>query len=322
MLSDDNEKGVFHMLLGIVAVFLVAIAFAGFAKTFSFSGDGAIKQEMSDLDMTLSRQESLLDAMRASYERDQTSRESDQKEYDTKLRQVERQGEKISELKDISDILTSQLNEVQAGFDKYRQLYRTQARNEANGLKLDSITTRSGKVYKLATIRQVHVDGMSISYDGGVVRLGAEDLDVSWSQRFDWNAEEQLNAKKAEETPALQPVVAPARPAQPVARPEPSKVKRPAAMPDRSRSPEAEALRSQLTDLKLQILSVRQELSSAFEKSRSGKSRSVTGSLETWDSYIQRLEAHQRQLERQYILTRGKLTSLSPREPVDPELAQ
>jgi len=107
--------------------------------------------------------------------------------------------------------LTSRISTVQTELEDYKNRYRESSRLGAKGEDLGTLTTRSGKVYQKAVIREVNALGMRIAYDGGAgaTSIPFEELPPALQDRFQFDPKQrdELLAKQRQSVKAQDEVV-------------------------------------------------------------------------------------------------------------------
>lgn len=89
--------------------------------------------------------------------------------------------------------LDSRISNVRTELDEYRNRYRQSSRLAAKGEDLGTLTTRSGKTYKQAVVREVNALGMRIAYDGGAgaTSIPYEELPPELQDRFQFDPQQR-----------------------------------------------------------------------------------------------------------------------------------
>lgn len=88
---------------------------------------------------------------------------------------------------------------IMEGKEAYRMQYREYVRTEAIGKKFKTITTRIGKKYHDVCITEVDPVGVSISHRDGAKRLGFREMPKDWQQKLIYSAAECAEAAAAEQ---------------------------------------------------------------------------------------------------------------------------
>ena len=203
-------------------------------------------------------------------------------------------------------------------FESYRKSYRQQAWQAAIGERHPSIKLLSGRVFDNVVIKRVTDVGLEISHQAGIARIDANDLDDSWRQRFQWE-QTQRQAMIEKENQALQMNIN----AHPEAPPQPvSAVTREATTPSSPAAPigpgvrDLDRLRASIIHCKGKISTLQTEYGEARHNMSYGKSRSVPGSLESWDSKAARVEVDLTRARASLQLAIARLAAASPNDPL------
>jgi len=88
---------------------------------------------------------------------------------------------------------------ITEGKEAYRIQYREHVRTGAIGKKFETITTRIGKKYHEVCITEVDPVGVSISHRDGAKRLGFREMPKDWQQKLIYSAAECAEAVAAEQ---------------------------------------------------------------------------------------------------------------------------
>lgn len=210
--------------------------------------------------------------------------------------------------------LEKEIRVIRGRFAHHRSEYRRQVRGGATGESLGELRTRDGRIFTSAVIREVNGAGMVIQHSHGLARLAPLDLDASWNERFQWSAEE-AEIQRQEEQERMKSHF------RRTAQPKEARMVAASSGSGGAKKAESatdlqliEATRGELQWLWNQIQETEAQASVARQQAAESRSRSVPGSLETWEQRANRLEAAARKMRTQYAELLGKLRALSPRE--------
>lgn len=188
-------------LLGTLISVLVLVAF--WSLYFS-AFDSRMQGGKHSIDYAIFQQQKEIDSLRTSLRAIRRGMESnpDPGAESRQLRSIETDNimtaGRIDGLRGRVDTINSAISEITADFEKYKDDYRDFVRTIAKGEVIESLRTKSGTVYRKATIREVTSIGMQILHSEGHKRIPYEDLPDDLQQRFQFDAEQKKSALIAE----------------------------------------------------------------------------------------------------------------------------
>lgn len=212
------------------------------------------------------------------------------------------------------DELLSSVALLDGKFSDYRAEYRRKTWNAAVGENLGTLTLRSGRDYKEVVISRVTDVGLEIHHADGIARVQGPELDPKFQDRFQWNDEERRLRLK-EENDHLE-----ASSKDGDAENGTEEVSTSTADERDSRKAKAAAGNAKRNSLRQNVRNWKSKVSQlsrdqAEAQSRSGYgSKSVPGSLETWDAKAARLGAELAKARAALAMAKADLGALSPRD--------
>ncbi len=316
MFGSDENSGIVGLLVGVMMLVFAGIFFSLLVdKRFSFSsGRISLETEIADQANQIESLEDHVEKVRELWRKSQAPLAGQDEQVKSLEREVALQTSTLAELEERKESLLTEVRDVEERFAEYRNGYLRQVRAAAIGEELGSLQTRSGKVFANATIREVNAAGMVVHHEQGLARLSPNDLDVSWNERFQWDAEE-AEAQRRREQERMQAHLRSIQKVRerPVVEERPRRASRPAKPAAASR--EIEALRQEVITIRARMEEAETQAANARTEAQFSRGRSVPGSLETWEQRANRLDATARRLRTQYITVRGKLAAVAPRDP-------
>lgn len=310
MFSGDDNSGTFAVLVGLVVLVFAAVGLSLLVdKRLQFSSSTKqIRTETENDEIHLTR----LRAQQRDLSSNLTLREPERKAKFRRLEETERTiAANQIELRNLAasrTALEKEVGDLERQFETNRRETRARIWREAAGTRLGTIRTRDGRTFEDAIVSRVTEAELLIRHGHGTARLHATELDESYHERFHWTTVPPRGAEFREQRVET----APARPTAPVRDDGMKTAPRPSA-------PDAEELRKLRADVIRRNSIVRQlvsDVASASAKRYQG-SRSVPGSLETWDARHKRLSL---QLERARGELRAARARLAAEAPADPLL--
>ena len=199
--ATDDNAGVLGMLVGLIVVVFVALGLSLLVtKEVSLPGsaNNQLRAANDHLRAQINRLEIRIDAQKRLNEKAAKHREQ-VKLVDDLEKQIASANEEISILNKLIVSKESAIKLLSEGKETHRLKYREHVRAEAHGETCDVITTRLGKKYEDVRITKVSPLGISISHRHGAARLGYNEMPEEWRKRLMYSAVEMAQAKLAEE---------------------------------------------------------------------------------------------------------------------------
>lgn len=322
MLSESSDQsGMVGFLVGIIVLVFVGIGFSLVVdKRFTFSsGKAEVERTIAEEKLQLESLRQQTEYLRKDYE-EKSRPLIDQPAELEKLKLAVSSGSRsVAELRAQQEVLQDAIETEEMSFAEYRATFRKKARQAAAGEKLPQLEVADGKVYREVTIRRVTPAGIEVAHSQGVSTLKPENLDDSWHQRFQWDAEESAEVANQATTPGDEST---ARVQEQGRGPRQITKEKPVSVPSSKKQddPELEkklsVLRRDLAEAKLHLERAEADVTRARTDSLSARGRSVPGSLETWDERISRLEGASEIFRSRYLAARGKLAAAFPEDPL------
>ena len=309
-MARDDMAGIASMLLGLVMLVLCAVGASLLADRHTDSGRAtvALQEETHQQDDQILNLRARVTTARSEWESANHALESSANSAKAAASRIQSARTRIDELTREKHQLEEACQPIPAAFEQYREQARRQARNSAIGEHLASIQLKSGKSFENVTIKRVTDVGIEINHQSGIARIDATDLPASWHDRFQWDMQRR-SAILHEEQGALA-ALEPQHPAPP-AESKTAGSSPPPAEADRM----VEKLHASISYHQTHIRALKSERREAESNLRSGHSRSVPGSLESWDQKILRLNGEISQSQQVLQLAREKLSALRPGDP-------
>lgn len=312
MIGDSNEQsGTVGFLVGIIILVFAGIFFSLLAdKRFKFSsGKASLEESVSDGKRHIAKLEAQLEASKELWKKRVQPLERQPEALMAAGDQARESASRLVSLRQRLKTAEAELLAVEEGFRAYRDQYRMQVRLAAIGEELPELKSRGGRTYSQVTVTRVSADGVDFKHSQGIGRLAPDDLEESWRERFQFHPEEQ--PKKAPPVVKAPVVVT----VQPAGRPGDAKVV-PAPDPKEDAEKRLAALRRDVSEALRFLQKAERELSRAQSEASNSKSRSVPGSLETWDEKVKRMESLTEKFRGQYVAARAKLATVAPADPL------
>lgn len=198
LMSSGRGPGVVGMLLALVVV-------AGFGILFLFAFDDGMQGADQSIESVIVQQAKDLSALKSSITESsknlevRPALEAKAKEFKSVSNSNLASAARIEELRKSIASLKETIASNLAAFDKYKDDYRSFARNQAKGEELPSLKTLSGTVYERVKIKEVTAIGMQISHNDGHKRIPYEDLPADLQDRFQFDAKQKQQAVAIEQ---------------------------------------------------------------------------------------------------------------------------
>lgn len=313
MIGDSNEQsGTVGFLVGIIILVFAGIFFSLLAdKRFKFSsGKASLEENVGDGKRHIAKLESQLEASKELWKKKVQPLERQPEALKAAADQVRESGSRLVSLRQRLKAAEAELLAVEEGFRAYRDQYRKQVRLAAIGEELPELQSRGGRTYFQVTVTRVTADGVDFKHSQGIGRLGPDDLDPSWVERFQLHPEElPKEAPPVVKAPTVVTTV------QPAGRPGNERVS-PAPDPKEEADKKLAALRRDVSEALRFLQKAEGELSRARSEAQNSRARSVPGSLETWADKVKRMESLTEKFRGQYVAARGKLAAVAPNDPL------
>ena len=312
MIGDSNEQsGTVGLLVGVIVLVFAGIVFSLLAdKRFKFSsGKLSMEEEVSDGKRQVAKLQARLEASNELWNKRVKPLDRQPDELREAADRTREMGRRLVDLRQRRKALEEELVRADETFRAYRDEYRKQVRLAAIGEELPELQSRGGRTYSKVTVTRVTTDGVDFKHSQGISRLGPDDLDPSWLERFQWHPEEQ--PKKG--PPVVKaPAVVDDKPA---GKPEGEK-----ASPEQEAKEEAgkklAGLRRDVNESLRFLEKAEGELLRVRAEAQSSRGRSVPGSLETWADKVKRVESVSAKFRAQYVAARAKLATVAPDDPL------
>jgi len=202
MYSGDDSSALISILIGGVVIVFVAVGITMIADVGLgswFNGDDsavradndALRHRINGLEIRIekSKRKQLIAAER----REQLKKKLELQKELADARSETRMIEKL--ILDEQEVIV----QMSVAKDNHRLLYRDHVRAKAVGESYDEISTPLGKVYTNVRIREVTPLGVGISHSNGGARLGYRDMPDEWKKKFMFTAQEVASAKLHEQ---------------------------------------------------------------------------------------------------------------------------
>lgn len=321
MLSFEEHSGIISFLGGIVILVMAAVGLSLVVdqRLKSSAGSVGIQREIE-------QDVSALDALRLIHEqRSRHLNDSGTQQKAALMRNEEIAsvlnvlGQRQNSLEKTRNQLLDEVGMLEEDFSKYREAYRQKTRAAAVGERLGKLALSGGREYEDAIITGVSDVGLEIRHSDGIARIQAPDLDSKTQERFQWNDEERRKVLKAEmanqEGLSKVPDVIGSASETKNQRERVLQGVRPHPAPAIDRA-ELSALRRQVNGWHLKIRLLRSEREEAQTHSNYGNSKSVPGSLETWEGRISRLGDELAKAQAALEAAKLNLASVAPSDPL------
>ncbi len=193
LISSGRGPGVIGTLMALLVLVgfgaLLMLAENDSTKTSGKSIEYIIKQQSKDLDenkMHLAEQQKFLAIL--------PERLAQTKSLDESKEVVTQTQKKCSQLK--ADFQTAQQNLAAelAKFEEYKNQYRTHVRGKAKDKTMESLTTKSGVIYKNVNIREVTAIGIQIRHEDGHKRIAFEELPAEMQDYYQYDHKQKKEA--------------------------------------------------------------------------------------------------------------------------------
>ncbi|NWK56921.1 hypothetical protein HW115_14955 [Verrucomicrobiaceae bacterium N1E253] len=341
----DDSSGIITMLVGVIVLVFVALGFTVIAdlnwKQWFETNNRGLAAEKDALQRRINRKEIEIQQHHHREALIETHREQGEELQDLKA-QLTAAGAEAKLLVQMIEDEKETITFLQKEKDAYRLQYREHARAAAVGKTYPLLSTRLGKKYTGVRILEVNQLGVAISHDHGAARLGYRDMPDDWRQNFMFTAREVAKAKLEDQRRVAQ---------QSRKMEERNRVIR-NWQKNQSKMSEIASLRTKIASVSMQLSSSRTEARIARNKVRyqenlrlsrtyarssysyrryndstggyytssyrpryritSSGSKSVPGSLETWEQRAVRYERMVASYEAKLVNLRARLSSLDP----------
>ncbi|GAA5118746.1 hypothetical protein JIN84_22715 [Luteolibacter yonseiensis] len=311
MLSSDEHSGLFTFMVGLIVLVMAAVGLSLLMdRRFQFSsGVAELRREVKLSDAEISELKNKLEDGNQRLVEYGTKLHADSRSHKELTSKCDGLNLRHAELVKTRDEALSSVTALDGRFSDYRADYRTATWLAAVGENLGTLTLRSGRSYQQAVIRRVTDVGLEINHVDGIARVQGPELDPKFQDRFQWNDEERrLRLKKesenfdahtaktgteAEATPSGERDVRRARLAE-------ENLKR-------------SNLRQNVRNWKNKVNKLVADHAEASSRSNYG-SKSVPGSLETWDAKAKRLSAELKNARAALAMAKSDLAMVSPND--------
>ncbi len=310
MLFSDDYRGAFGALAALAVVVFAGVGFSLLVdRRFEFSsGANRAKKDIRTNAEWLEELE--IRHLARSKKLESLENPGDHELHRELVESSEELGAAISGLKALSEELAREVAETDGQYAAYRANYRKIVWAAAAGEKLGNLRIRGGREYRNAVVRLVTPVGLEIHHDDGLARIQAPDLDDSYQDRFQWNAEERHMALERERKNREQLAGRPeGREEESASRPSPRRKPAPPS------AAELETLRLMVRTLQAKTDILRGQTQEASYQISRGRV-SVPGSLETWQARSRRLNVAYHKANAELGLARSRLAAVSPRDPL------
>lgn len=312
MIGDSNEQsGTVGFLVGIIILVFAGIFFSLLAdKRFKFSsGKASLEESVGDGKRHIAKLEAQLEASKELWKKKVQPLEKQPEALKAAADLARESGSRLVSLRQRLKAAEAELLAVEKDFRAYRDQYRKQVRMAAIGEELPELQSLGGRTYSQVTVTRVTADGVDFKHSQGIGRLGPNDLDAAWVERFQFHPEEQ---PKAAPPVAIAPVVVNV---QPAGKPRDEKGS-PAPDPKEEAAKKLAGLRRDVTEALRFLQKAEGELGRARTEAQNSRARSVPGSLETWEDKVKRMESLAEKFRAQYNAARAKLATVAPDDPL------
>lgn len=311
MLSSEENPGLFTFLVGLIVLVMAAVGLSLLMdRRFQFSsGVAELRREVVSGDGEISELKNKLEDANQRMLNQGASLEADAEEHKELTTECESLRRRQAELVIARDSLLSSVNSLDGNFSGYRSEYRRKTWNAAVGESLGTLTLRSGRVYQQAVIRRVTDVGLEIHHVDGIARVQGPELDAKFQERFQWNDEERRLRLKEENDRMVEHAKSLAK----------GDENEPVSTKDARRAEAAERtlkrneLRQSVRNWKSRVSQLSRDQRDAQVRAGYG-SKSVPGSLETWDAKAVRLGGELAKARAALSAAKAELASVSPRD--------
>lgn len=316
MLSSEEHPGLFTFMVGLIVLVMAAVGLSLLMdRRFQFSsGVEELRREIKLTEAEISELKNKNEDANQKLANYGTKLHTDSQNHKQLTKQCETTGRRQGELVKTRDELLSSVALLDEKFSEYRSEYRRKTWLAAVGENLGTLTLRSGRTYQQVVIRRVTDVGLEIHHADGIARVQGPELDTKFQDRFQWDDEERRLRLKEESdhldansnqdgagngTEAVTTQTSAARDLRRAKIAE-STLKR-------------NALRQNVRNWKSKVNQLSSDQAEAASRSGYG-SKSVPGSLETWDARAVRLSAELVKARTALALAKSDLGSISPRD--------
>jgi hypothetical protein len=309
MLSSDDNSGIFTFLVGLIVLVMAAVGLSLMMdQRFQFSsGVAELRREVKLGDAEISELKNKIDDDNQRLMEHGVKLHAESRDHKELTARCEGLDLRLKELVAQRDELLSSTGSLEHAFAAYRTDYRSKTWLAAVGEDLGTVTLRSGRVYQKAVIRRVTDAGLEIQHTDGIARVQGPELDPGLQDRFQWNDEERrLLLKKENDDFVLHSGDAgkDGETAAPTAR----EIRRTKSAEETARR---QALRQSVRNWKSKVRQLGIDQREALSRSQYG-SKSVPGSLETWDAKAARLSGELKKARVALAVAKSELGAVSP----------
>lgn len=314
MISSEENSGLFTFMVGLIVLVMAAVGLSLLMdRRFQFSsGVSELRHEVKLGDTEISELKNKNEYLNQSLAESGTRRLSESQTYKELASQSESRGRRQADLVKTRDELLSVVTVLEGKFSAYRASYRRETWAAAVGENLGNLTLRSGRTYQQVSIRRVTDVGLEIQHADGIARVQGPELDAKFQERFQWDDEERrLRLKEESEnfdnhgndkTPGggTEVVTTQSESAR-----EANKAR------NAERNLKRAAQRQNVRNWKSKVRQLTSEQAEAVSRSTYG-SKSVPGSLETWQNKAARLSGDLAKARAALAAAKADLSAISP----------
>ena len=317
MFSADEGSGIGVYLFGLIALVMVAVGLSlVMDKRFQFASDaGVIQQEIMLGDTEITELTAACKNLALQHEGAESKLQGGSETYQKLTAALEVQQERRRKLQQARGELSSAVTALEQDFSQLRNDYRRKTWSGAVGESLGNLSVRGGRVYRQATISRVTDVGLEIRHEDGFARVQGPELDIKLQERFQWDDEERRKSLQIERT------VQESQPKESVVAREtesgeanstPGVADRPTENGNAEELAKINALRKKVSAWKQKVGILRASKAEADSQTGYGNSRSVPGSLETWEAKAGRLGQELLKARAALELAKAQLAVVAP----------
>jgi chromosome segregation ATPase len=315
MLSSEEHPGLFTFMVGLIVLVMAAVGLSLLMdRRFQFSsGVSELRREVKLTDAEISELKNKNEDANLKLANYGTKLHTDSENHKQLSKQCEVAGRRQAELVKNRDELLSSVALLDGKFSEYRSEYRRKTWLAAVGENLGTLTLRSGRAYQQVVIRRVTDVGLEIHHADGIARVQGPELENKFQDRFQWDDEERrLRLKEESDHLDANSKDADGNGTEVVAtQTSTAREQRKAKIAESSLK--RNTLRQNVRNWKSKVNQLNSDQAEAASRAGYG-SKSVPGSLETWDARAARLSAELVKARTALAMAKADLGAVSPRD--------
>ena len=295
MYEPHSNSGFVSIFFGIIAIVVIG-SMLSMIGSGGRDGDGELQESLEEHRRAVSRLKVQLAQIRGEIKVRERNSSKNLEGIESMERQWEivegRVGRALSEKTN----LIEEIENLKHDHELYAGKAREEARKRSIGRRLGDLSTRTGRVFQSAVVRSITDESIIITHDGGVTTLMAAELPAHLQQRFHLGQ----NGERLKHG-VLDLVVD--RPSSP-----------PVATP--VQGDKHAVARAALQEASARYYALVRQCGDIERMSRASRSKSVPGSLETWDSRLLRIRNELANARIEYHRARSDLGLVMPADPM------